>query len=145
MPRIRIDFPEQVIFSCEVPVRISDINYGNHLGHDSLISILHEARARMLSRHGMTELDLDGQTLVLTDLAVRYLSEALFDQVLQIEIGVGELRPRSCELRYRVTNLSSGKTVALAATGLAFVDRTTQRVSGIPSCLHDVLQAVDGH
>jgi acyl-CoA thioesterase FadM len=139
MPRIRIEFPEPAVFTYELPVRISDINYGNHLGHDSLISLLHEARARMLSSHGMTEVDIDGLTMVMTDLAVRYLSEALFSQVLRIEIAVAELRASSCELCYRVSNLSSGRTVALATTGLAFIDRTTRRVAPIPSRLAGVL------
>ena len=30
-------------------VRIADINYGNHLGHDRLVSLLHQARVEALA------------------------------------------------------------------------------------------------
>ncbi len=47
----------QCLFSATLEVRISDINYGNHLGHDSLVSLLHEARVRFLRHLGYTELN----------------------------------------------------------------------------------------
>ena len=44
MARIKLEMPEQFMGSFQVPVRITDINYGNHLGNDAFVSILHEAR-----------------------------------------------------------------------------------------------------
>ncbi|MCU0364969.1 MAG: hypothetical protein MUE93_04775 [Ignavibacteriaceae bacterium] len=40
MPRIKIETPDKFIFSTEIPIRITDINYGGHLGNDSLLSII---------------------------------------------------------------------------------------------------------
>lgn len=140
MARVRIEFPaQQIIFSCEIPVRISDLNYGNHLGHDALVSILHESRARFLASLGKSELDIDGLAMMVVDLTVRYLSEAFFGQVLLIEISAGELRRRSCELLYRVTNTSSGKVVAVASTGIVLFDRQLAKVAGIPPSLQSTL------
>ncbi len=48
MSRIKIEMPEKFIYKTEIPVRITDINYGGHLGNDSLLSIIHEARVRFL-------------------------------------------------------------------------------------------------
>ena len=72
MARVTIDVPEQFPFSTDIPVRISDINYNNHLGHDSVIALIHEARVRFLNTHGFTELDIDGFGLVMIDLVVLY-------------------------------------------------------------------------
>ena len=48
MPRVIVELPKKFIFSTDIAVRISDINYGGHLGHDSIISLIHEARVRFL-------------------------------------------------------------------------------------------------
>ena len=61
MPRIKIDLPEK-FFDVEIniPVRITDINYGDHVGNDSLVGIIHEARMQFLQRYNFTELDIEG-------------------------------------------------------------------------------------
>ena len=87
MPRIHIPFPESVLFEHRVPVRITDLNYGNHLGHDALVSILHEARARFFRAFGMSEADVDGVGIILVDLAVRYQAQVFYGQTLRIEIA----------------------------------------------------------
>jgi len=46
MARIKIEIPDKFIYKTEIPIRITDINYGGHLGNDSLLSIIHEARVR---------------------------------------------------------------------------------------------------
>ena len=37
MPRIKLELHEILIYSTEIPVRITDINYGGHLGNDSIL------------------------------------------------------------------------------------------------------------
>ena len=53
------DFPE-VFHTVELPVRITDINYGQHLGNDRLFALLHEARIQFLSQWGFSEIDAGG-------------------------------------------------------------------------------------
>jgi acyl-CoA thioesterase FadM len=51
MPRIKIEMPEHFTYTTEMPVRISDINYGGHLSNDSIVSLIHEARVRFLAQY----------------------------------------------------------------------------------------------
>ena len=51
--KFKIPSIQKIAFTTTLDVRISDINYGNHLGHDSLISLLHEARMRFLKQTGL--------------------------------------------------------------------------------------------
>jgi len=44
MARIKIDIPSLQLTEIHIPVRITDINYGNHVGNDAFVSIIHEAR-----------------------------------------------------------------------------------------------------
>jgi len=36
MARIKILLPEHFSFSCSIPIRITDLNYGNHVGNDTV-------------------------------------------------------------------------------------------------------------
>ena len=42
MARIKLNMPENYLFRTEIPIRITDINYGAHVGNDSLLSIIHD-------------------------------------------------------------------------------------------------------
>ena len=40
MNRVSLHLPENFSFSTEIPIRITDVNYGGHVGNDSILSIL---------------------------------------------------------------------------------------------------------
>ena len=132
MARIQIDFPDKIVFSCDAPIRITDLNYGNHLGHDTLVSILHDARARFFAANEMHEGDIDGMGIILVDLAVSYRAQTFFGQTLRIEVAVGDTSSRGCDLVYRVTETKEGALVALAKTGILFFDYESNRVVKMP-------------
>ena len=132
MPRLKIKLPEKWDFATEIPVRITDINYGNHLGNDSLVSILHEARVRWLQQFGWTEF-LGGTTgLIMTDLAVRYRSEAMYGDALRVQLAISEWTVAGFDMVYRVTKIASGEEVARAKTGLIFYDYSAHHIAPAP-------------
>ena len=65
MARIKIDLPEKIISVVNIPLRITDINYGNHLGNDALVGIIHEARVLWLHQMGYTEFDIEKKSISL--------------------------------------------------------------------------------
>jgi len=78
MARIRVKEPGNFIFSTELPVRISEINYGGHLGHDAILPITHEARVRFLKKLKYTEMDFGGPGIVLSGVIIEYINETLY-------------------------------------------------------------------
>jgi acyl-CoA thioester hydrolase len=132
------------MFTHELDVRVSDLNYGNHLGHDSLISLLHEARVRFLLHFGMEERNIDGVGILLVDLAVTYRAQVFHGQVLRVDVTIGEVGARGCDLVYRVTDRDSGGVVALAKTGIVFYDYQEKKVAGIPASFRRLLERADG-
>jgi acyl-CoA thioesterase FadM len=139
MPRVEIAFPEEPVFTTRIEVRITDLNYGNHLAHDSLISILHEARVRFMSYLGMQEWDAEGLAAMVVDLAVSYRSEVHYPQALDVEVAVDDLGTRSCDLLYRVVAVGSERLVALGKTRLVFVDPATHRVGSLPTSFRELV------
>lgn len=100
--RIKLEFPEKVAFSTEIPVRISDVNYGGHLGNDAVLSLCHEVRIQFLNSINCTELNLFGVGIIMGDAALVYKSEAFYGDVLQIEVGVADISARSFDIYYRL-------------------------------------------
>jgi len=138
MARIRLELPAKTIFRTTIPVRITDINYGNHLGNDSLVSILHEARVQWLSSLGYTELNVGGPGLIMSDLAVEYKNEGFAGDILSIDICVGDVSAVSFELYYKVSNQES-VLIAKAKTTMITYEYSKKKVTPVPSALLEKL------
>ncbi len=133
MPRVELALPATFPFVTEIPIRISDINYGNHLGNDAVLSLAQEARVRWLAGHGWTELDIAGLGIVVTDAAVIYRSEGTYGMVLRAELAWADVRSRGCDLLYRFTDAATGREIALAKTGILFFDYRARKVAHLPA------------
>lgn len=128
----KIPLINKSLFTAIIPIRIYDINYGNHLGHDSLVSIIHEARLQFLKSKNCNELNADGIGILITKLAVEYVAEAFYGDELFIYIEVGEVTRTTLELIYQVQDKDSAKLVARAYTRMAFYDYGKKKVARVP-------------
>lgn len=141
MARIKITIPDNKIASVNIPVRITDINYGNHLGNDVLVSIVHEARAQWLRSNGYSEIDVEGTGLIMSDLAVEYIHESFYGDELQIDISVGEIARVSFELYYTIQTTRNEKIIliAKAKTGMVCYNYAIKKVAAVPEKLKGLL------
>ncbi len=138
MTRIKIEIPSNKIATLTIPVRITDINYGNHLGNDSLIGIIHEARVQWLKTLQFTELNIDGTGLIMSDLGVEYKNESFYGDMLTVEIYAGEITAVSFELYYSIKNQNE-KLIAKAKTGMVCFNYELKKVTAIPEKLKEIL------
>jgi len=132
MPRIKIEIPEKFIFKTEITIRITDINYGGHLGNDSLLSIIHEARVRFLNHLGYSESNVNGSGIIMIDSAIQYKSEGFYGEVLVIEVAVTEFTGIGCDFIYRIINKDSKREIAAAKTGIVFFDYEKRKTVPVP-------------
>ena len=119
MARIKLTIPDNKIFTTQIAVRITDINYGNHLGNDALVSILQEARMLWLSSLKYTELNIENAALIMADLSVEYKAESFYGDVLLIDIFIGEITKVSFEIYYKITTLCN-EIITLVANHSGF-------------------------
>lgn len=131
MARVKITIPEKWLFDCTIPVRITDINYGQHLGNDALVSMLHEVRVQWLQALNYSELNIEGYGLIMADLAVMYKNESFYGDLLLFKLYMGETTAVSFELVYEVMNLQQ-KQIAIAKTGMVCFNYTLKKVSALP-------------
>ncbi len=143
MPRIKINLPEKCIGIFTVPVRITDINYGNHIGNNSLVEIIHEARMQFLVQNGFTELNIAGSSLIMNELAIEFKNESFYKDLLEVKIFAGEISRVSFELFYSVSTLRNNNEiiVANAKTGMVCFNYKEKKVEAIPGELKKILTA----
>lgn len=142
MARVKIDMPESFRFMTQVPVRISDINYGNHLGNDAIMSILHEARMRYLANFGATELQALGTALIMADAAIIYKGEGFYGDLLTVELTAEEFTAVGFDFYYRITTFRGGQlaVIAEAKTGMVCFDYSARKVARLPEALQSALR-----
>jgi acyl-CoA thioester hydrolase len=132
MGRIKLVMPADKLFSTEIEIRISDINYGGHLANDAVLSIAHEARLRFLKEYKYSENNIEGYGLIMIDAAIIYKSEAFHGDRLIVEIAINEVSRLGFELFYLLKNSITKKDVAIVKTGLAFFNYELHKIVSTP-------------
>jgi acyl-CoA thioesterase FadM len=141
MARLKLDFSGQkFVFSTQLTVRTTDINAGNHLANDSMISMISEARARFLFQNGIKDIDENKHGIIVTDLATQYLAEAHARDQLLFEVGTMDFNPYGADIIFRITRPATSSLVALAKSGFVFFDYGCNRVIPMPQWFRDKFQ-----
>lgn len=143
MSRIQLDLPQAFLFATDIPVRITDLNYGNHVGHDTIMSVLHEARVRMLDSKGFSEIDIGGCGLIMTDTAIIFKNEVFYPALLKCELAVGNATRSRFDVFYRVTRKGDDVVVAEAKTGMVCFDYEQKRVARMPESFKAAFSEAD--
>ena len=141
MSRVKLSMPEKFLGEITIPVRIGDINYGNHIGNDSFVSILHEARIKWLAQYNFSELNIGGAGLIMSDLTIEFKKEGFYGDIIQVQIFVGEQSTIGFELYYQLfTNRLDEKILLVnAKTGMVCYDYQNRKVAPIPSTFLEIL------
>lgn len=135
MARIKIDLPGQFSFSTNIPIRITDINYGGHVGNDSILSIMQEARMQYFSKHGYTELDLGGVGSIMTDVGIEYKNEIFYADSITVSVTAGDFSKYGFDLFYKIEKTNTdGNTlvIAKAKTGIVCYDYKIKKIALLP-------------
>lgn len=141
MPRIKLEMPTVFFIAVKIPVRITDINYGNHVGNDAFVGIIHEARLKWLQQYGYTELNIDGAGLIMSDLIIEFRNESFYGDTIEVKIGAGETGKVNFDLYYQLSSLRNDKLILLAnaKTGMICYDYMHKKVIGIPENLKKLI------
>ena len=132
MARIKIEVPESLPFSTELPLYIGHMNHGNHLDNARLLSLVSEARVRWLKSMGYRELDIEGLGIIVADAALQYLSEAFHGETMVVDIGADDFNKYGCDFVWRMRDQASGREVARGKTGIVFFDYGARRIAPAP-------------
>ncbi len=140
MARVQLSLPDQVDFTTTLTLSIADMNYGNHLSNDRVLTLAHEARIRLLEHHGWSEFDIAGVSIIMTDAALVYKSEGFRGDVIQVQVSVADIGNSGFDLYYRMVNQTTGKDLAHVKTGILCFDYEHRKVRRVPPEFKELFQ-----
>lgn len=126
------------MFSTTLPVTVGQINYGGHLSHDKLITLMHEARLRFFDRLGQSEIDFFGISLILKSITVNYRQESFRGDELTFILSINEVCGSAFGLHYHINN-QHGETVAEADLVLVGFDYGSRKIARLPDLCRQTL------
>lgn len=142
MARVKIHFPDNIpLFKAKIPLRITDMNYGNHLGNDRMLVIAQEARVQWLQSLAYSELNIGDCGLIMADAMVCYKNESHYGDILEIEIFSTDVTTVSFDLLFRVSTKRAGKTILIAEikTGMVGFHYATSKIAELPEAFKNQL------
>lgn len=131
--------PEHYNFSTSITIRISDINYGNHVGNDAVLSLIHEARVQFLAARGFTELNCDGVGLIMSDAGIEFKKEIFYGDVVTAFVTATNFSSIGFDLYYKLQ--TNEKAAVLAKTAMICYDYEKKKIAQVPEIVREKLNA----
>ena len=134
MARVKIELPGSFRFSALIPVRITDINYGGHVGNDTVLSIIHEARMQFLHQYGYTEMDFSGTGMIMSDVTIEFKNELFYGDTVKASVAMTEISKVSFAFYYKLEKETGGKLMvaAVARTGMVCYNYDAKKIAPVP-------------
>lgn len=134
MERIKVTLPDAFPFSTIVPIRITDVNYGGHVGNDVFLSLVHEARQQFLYYYGYSEMNLAGAGIIMADAAIEYKRELNYRDEVKISVVCSNFDKLGFDIFYLI-ELKAGEqwvTAGKVKTGMVCYDYKLKKVVAVP-------------
>lgn len=143
MERIKINLPEMFSFSAKLKIRITDINYGGHVGNDVFLSLIHEARQQFLNYYGYSELLFEGVALIMIDAAIEFKKELVFKDEISISVAAANFIKNGFDIFYKLELLSEKETTLAgkAKTGMLCFNYEQKKIVALPEVARQKLCA----
>lgn len=141
MPRIQYSLPEHFVFSTDLPIYTSHINWGGHLDNAQLLTLVSEARARFFQWLGYSEGQIEHCSIVVGDMLVQYKSEAFHGETMVVQMAATDFNRYGFDLAFQMSDQASGREVARGKQGIVFIDLVEKKVASLPEAFRERLAA----
>lgn len=134
MDRVKLTLIDQFHFSTNISIRITDLNYGGHVGNDTFLSLIHEARQQFLNHFSYSELQFAGTSLIMVDAVLEYKKELYFGDVVKASVAATGFDKLGFDLHYKLEVFQEEKLVlaAKAKTGMLCYDYANKKKVHVP-------------
>jgi acyl-CoA thioesterase FadM len=141
MTRIKITFPEKSIFQYKSTIGVSMINYGGHLGNDSVLTIFQDARIAFFHHHGLSEVNIAEELgIIQTDAAIQYLSEGKLHDEITTSIAFEITSSIGFDIYCKIESENGSKPIAIGKIGMIIFNYNTKKMSQIPDSFRELIK-----
>ena len=135
MPYPKLDLPKEFNFYVSIPIRITDINYGGHVGNDTILTLIHEARMKFLLHHKFSEMDFGGVGLIMRDVTIEFKKELFYGESVLVYVTVTNFGRVGFDVYYKMVKNQDEMQVAIARTGMVCYDYNAKKIASIPTTI----------
>ena len=130
-------------FSFPIRIRISDINYGNHVSYAFYLLFFQDARIAYLSNLGFTELNIgDNKGIIVSEADCKYKRELLLGDEIDVKCKVSSMRSKGFEMEYAIER--KGETCALGKIVILCFDYNEKKISNLPEVFVKKVKEFEG-
>jgi acyl-CoA thioester hydrolase len=113
------------------------LNYGGHVGNDTVLSLIHEARVQFLKHYGYEELKLEGVSLIMSDVGIEFKAELFYGDIVTAFITAINFNRAGFDIYYKL--MRNETIVAIAKTGMICYNYDTRKVVSVPAGVKEKL------
>lgn len=117
-------------FSVPLAVRVSELNYGAHVGYQHFLTYFQEARIAYLKQWEYTELDIEGTGMIVAEANCRYQQELFMGDSIVVGCRISEIKTKRFTFQYCIER--HGKPCAKGYTHNMCYDYDAKKVIGLP-------------
>ena len=139
MPRIQYDLPERFVFSTELPIYTSHINWSGHLDNAQLLGLVSEARVRFFLWLDYEEGRVQDCSIAIGDVLAQYKSEAFHGETMVVQLAAVDFNRYGFDLAFQLTDQASGREVARGKQGVVFIGLADKKISPLPEAFRQRL------
>lgn len=140
MNRIKLDLPKHFSFHAIIPIRITDINYGGHVGNDTVLTLFHEARMQFLQHHLFSEMDFGGVGLIMRDAVIEFKKEIFYGDTVKVYVTLSNFSRAGFAVFYKMVKSNEETVVALGKTGMICYDYESKKIVSVPESVLKIFQ-----
>ena len=120
-------------FSTLMQVRITDINYGRHVGLSGIAGIFQQARLLYLKQYGVSEINIEEDIgIMLVDCNYQFKREILFDNQIKIDLYVRAISKYGFTLKYKALKKDDNLLMVEALEKFICVNYDQKKIVSIP-------------
>lgn len=138
--RVKLNVPSGApLFETTFQLGVADMNYGNHLGNDRVLTLAHETRIRFMAQYLETELTFCGSALIMADAAIQYKGQGFIGDLVQANLWLDDVTPYGFDFFIQLTKKDKDKVLEVARlkTAMLFFDYKQNKIAKTPSIFRE--------
>jgi acyl-CoA thioester hydrolase len=132
MNQVKLELPNEFSYSAIIPIRITDLNYGGHVGNDTVLTLFHEARMQFLAHHGASEMNFGGAGLIMRNVVIEFKKEVFYGDTVKVYVAVSNFSKISFDVFYKMVKGNDEIIVAAARTGMICYNYELKKIVSVP-------------
>lgn len=140
--KVKLQNTGALVHTRQDQVRVNDLNYGNHVGHQTIYEYCHDARLDFFQavekslEVPVSELAFGPFGLIMSQSIANYLAQMNHQQEFLVDVFLDNLRSASFDLSYLIREKNSDKALARVLTSMTCFDYQKNKVVAIPQEIH---------